>query len=107
MNKIQGAYWRVIASLLAMAAASGNAFASNASSGGQGMPWEAPLNTILASLQGPVARFFIITSIIITGIGFAFGEQGSGFKKFLGVVFGVSLVLGVVSFVNNLFGALF
>ena len=107
MTNLKGAYWRVIASLLATAAASGNALASNANSSGGGMPWDAPLMTLLQSLQGPVVRFFIFTAVIVTGLGFAFGEQGSGFKKFMGVVFGIALVLGVSSFINNLFGAAF
>lgn len=83
------------------------AFASAPSSGGSGMPWEGPLNTILQSIQGPVARVFILLAIIATGIGMAFGEQGSGFKKLMGICFGGSIVIAAVSFVSTLFGASF
>lgn len=88
-------------------AATSPAFASAPSAGGSGMPWEKPLDTILQSLQGPVARFFILAAIIVTGILMAFGEHGSGFKKVMGIAFGGSLVIGAISFVSSLFGASF
>ncbi|CAG9229914.1 membrane hypothetical protein [Paraburkholderia tropica] len=97
---------RSVAAVGVMVAASA-AHASSPSAGGSGMPWENPLNTILTSLQGPVARFGIIASIIITGILMAFGEHGSGFKKLMGIAFGGSIVVGVVAFVTALFGAAF
>lgn len=83
------------------------AFASSPSAGGSGMPWEGPLETILTSIQGPVARVFILMSIITCGLGMAFGEHGGGFKKVMGIAFGGSLVIGAVSFVSTLFGAAF
>jgi type IV secretory pathway VirB2 component (pilin) len=81
--------------------------ASSGSSGGSGMPWENPLNQILNSIQGPVARVMILLSIIATGVMMAFGEHGSGFKKVMGIAFGGSIVLGATSFVSSLFGAAF
>lgn len=86
-------------------AATSPAFASAPSAGGSGMPWEGPLDTILTSIQGPVARVFILISIIVCGIGMAFGEHGGGFKKVMGIAFGGSLVIGALSFVSTLFGA--
>lgn len=83
------------------------AFASSPSSGGSGMPWEGPLDQILTSIQGPVARVGILLAIIATGIMMAFGEHGSGFKKIMGIAFGGSIVIGAVSFVSTLFGAAF
>jgi len=83
------------------------ALASSVTSSGAGLSWEDPLDKILTSLRGPVARFFILAAIITTGLMMAFGEHGSGFKKLLGIVFGASMVLGVVSFVSTLFGASF
>lgn len=81
--------------------------AASPSSGGSGMPWEGPLNTILDSVQGPVARVFILISIIVCGLGMAFGEHGGGFKKIMGIAFGGAIVIGAVSFVSTLFGATF
>lgn len=92
---------------LFIAALTSPAFASSPSSGGSGMPWEGPLNTILSSIQGPVARVFILISIIVCGLGMAFGEHGSGFKKIMGIAFGGSIVIGAISFVSTLFGASF
>ncbi|WP_434152211.1 TrbC/VirB2 family protein (plasmid) [Methylocaldum gracile subsp. desertum] len=81
--------------------------ASTGGGGGTGLPWEGPLEKILASVQGPVARVFILIAIVVTGIMMAFGEHGSGFKKVMGIAFGGSIVLGAVSFVSTLFGAAF
>ena len=81
--------------------------AAGASGGGAGLPWEGPLQTLLNSIQGPVARVFILLAIIVTGIMTAFGEHGSGFKKIMGIAFGGSIVLGATSFVSTLFGATF
>lgn len=91
----------------AVLAATSTAFASSPSAGGSGMPWESPLETILTSIQGPVARVFILIAIVICGLGMAFGEHGGGFKKVMGIAFGGSLVIGAVSFVSTLFGATF
>lgn len=88
-------------------AATSPAFASSPSAGGSGMPWEGPLDTILTSIQGPVARVLILISIIVCGLGMAFGEHGGGFKKVMGIAFGGSLVIGALSFVSTLFGASF
>lgn len=90
---------------LMVAAISSPAFASSPSSSGSGLPWEGPLATILASIQGPVARVGILLAIIITGLMMAFGEHGSGFKKIMGIAFGGAIVIGAVSFVSTLFGA--
>lgn len=83
------------------------AFASAPSSQGSSMPWEGPLDMILRSIQGPVARVGILLAIIITGLMMAFGEHGSGFKKIMGIAFGGAIVMGAVSFVTALFGASF
>jgi len=83
------------------------AFASAPSSSGSSMPWEGPLDQILRSIQGPVARVGILLAIIITGLMMAFGEHGSGFKKIMGIAFGGAIVMGAVAFVTALFGASF
>jgi type IV secretory pathway VirB2 component (pilin) len=82
-------------------------YASAPSSTGSSLPWEAPLQTLLTSIQGPVARVFILVAIVITGLMTAFGEHGSGLRKVMGIAFGGSIVIGAVSFVTTLFGATF
>lgn len=106
MNYLKNKTAQMLAALTILAMTS-PAFASSPSAGGSGMPWEGPLDQILTSIQGPVARVFILIAIIATGIGMAFGEHGSGFKKVMGIAFGGSIVIGAVSFVSTLFGATF
>ena len=45
---------------------------------GSETPWEGPLDHILTSLSGPVARVIGVASIIITGLWIAFREGGGG-----------------------------
>ena len=40
---------------------------------GTNMPWEAPLQQILDSIQGPVAKVMSVIVIILTGLALAFG----------------------------------
>ena len=40
---------------------------------GSNMPWEAPLQSILDSIQGPVARIVAVIIIVITGLTFPLG----------------------------------
>ena len=83
------------------------AFAKDPDASTVAMPWEAPLEKILSSLRGGTAKILITLAIVLCGFGFAFGEQGSGFKKFLGMALGGSIVIMAVSFVADLFGASF
>ena len=48
---------------------------------GSNMPWEAPLQSILDSIQGPVARIVAVIIIIATGLTLAFGDTSGGFQK--------------------------
>ena len=72
-------------------------------SGGTGsLPWETPLNTIMESVSGPVARTIGIMAIVVTGLGLAFGEGGGGMRKMLWVVFGLSITFAATSLVSSL-----
>ena len=62
------------------------------------------MDRFLNFLQGPIVRFAAILAIVILGLGLAFAENGTGTRKILGVVFGLSLALFAVTFVNGLFG---
>lgn len=77
---------------------------SNAYAAGAGMPWEGPLDQILNSLAGPVARAIGVAAIIITGLGIAFGEGGGGMRKMLWVVFGLTIAFSATSFFLSFFG---
>src|SRR3546814_10792079 len=55
--------------------------ATSASASGSGMPWEAPLQQVLESVQGPVAKIIAVIIIITTGLTLAFGETSGGFRR--------------------------
>lgn len=79
-------------------------FPNLAFAAGSGMPWEGPLEQILASLSGPVARAIGVAAIIVTGLGIAFGEGGGGMRKMLWVVFGLTIAFSATSFFLSFFG---
>ena len=78
--------------------------ATSSHDAGSGMPWEAPLEQILASLTGPVAKIISVAAIVVTGLSIAFGEGGAGMKKLLWIVFGISMAFGASSFFLGFFG---
>jgi type IV secretion system protein TrbC len=71
---------------------------------GSNMPWEGPLQSILDSIQGPVAKIFAVLTIIITGLTLAFGDTSGGFRKLLQVVFGLTIAFAATSFFLTFFG---
>lgn len=72
--------------------------AGPAHAAGSGMPWEAPLASILASIEGPVARIVAVIIIIITGLSLAFGDTSGGFRRLVQIVFGLSIAFAATSF---------
>jgi type IV secretion system protein VirB2 len=77
--------------------------ASAACAAGSGMPWEAPLERILESVQGPVAKIVAVIIITVTGISLAFGDTSGGFRKMVQVVFGLSIAFAASSFFLSFF----
>lgn len=71
---------------------------STAEAAGTSMPWEAPLQAILDSIEGPVARIVAVLVITITGLTLAFGDTGGGFRKLVQIVFGLSIAFAATSF---------
>ncbi|HSV81116.1 MAG TPA: TrbC/VirB2 family protein [Ramlibacter sp.] len=72
--------------------------AGAAHAAGSNMPWEAPLQSILDSVQGPVARIVAVIIIIATGLTLAFGDTSGGFRKLVQIVFGLSIAFAASSF---------
>ena len=70
---------------------------------GSNMPWEAPLQSILDSVQGPVARIVAVIIIVITGLTLAFGDTSGGFRKLIQIVFGLSIAFAASSFFLTFF----
>lgn len=67
------------------------------------MPWETPLQTVAASITGPVAKALGIIAIAITGLGFAFSEGGSALRKGIGIVFGLAIAFTAATFLTSFF----
>ena len=74
------------------------AAASNARAAGSNMPWEQPLNQILQSVEGPVAKILAVIIIIVTGLTLAFGDTSGGFRRLIQIVFGLSIAFAASSF---------
>ena len=70
---------------------------------GSDMPWEAPLETILESIQGPVARIVAVIIIVVTGLTLAFGDTSGGFRRLIQIVFGLSIAFAASSFFLTFF----
>ena len=70
---------------------------------GSSMPWEGPLQSILDSIQGPVARIVAVIIIIATGLALAFGDTSGGFRKLIQIVFGLSIAFAASSFFLSFF----
>ena len=77
--------------------------AGTAKAAGSSMPWEGPLDTIMQSLSGPVAKAVGIIAIVLTGLGFAFAEGGSALRKGIGIVFGLAIAFTATTFISTFF----
>ena len=77
--------------------------ATSAEAAGSGMPWEAPLQKVLDSVQGPVAKIVAVIIIITTGLTLAFGETAGGFRRLVQIVFGLSIAFAASSFFLSFF----
>ena len=87
------------ASLVALASVlSAPAFAA-----GSNMPWEQPLNQVLQSVEGPVAKIVAVIIIIVTGLTLAFGDTSGGFRRLIQIVFGLSIAFAASSFFLSFF----
>jgi len=69
---------------------------------GSSMPWEAPLQSILQSIGGPVAKIIAVI-IIVTGLTLAFGDTSGGFRRLIQIVFGLSIAFAASSFFLSFF----
>ena len=76
---------------------------SSAHAAGSSMPWEQPLQQILDSIQGPVAKIMAVIVIIITGLSLAFGDTSGGFRRLIQIVFGLSIAFAASSFFLSFF----
>lgn len=85
--------------LVAFASLAAPAFAA-----GSGMPWEGPLQQIVDSITGPVARAAAVIAIVIAGVTIIFSEGGGGVRKLAFVGLGIAVMFAAVSFFLDFFG---
>lgn len=76
---------------------------AGAAAAGAGMPWETPLQTLVDSLTGPVARAIGIVSIVIFGATVALSE-GGGLRIVLGMILGLSIMFAAATWGLTFFG---
>jgi type IV secretion system protein VirB2 len=76
---------------------------ASAHASGSSMPWEAPLQSILQSIEGPVAKIIAVIVIISTGLALAFGDTSGGFRRLIQIVFGLSIAFAASSFFLSFF----
>jgi type IV secretion system protein VirB2 len=88
---------------LALAIAVQSMLVTSAYAAGTNMPWEQPLQQILDSIQGPVAKIVAVIVIIMTGLTLAFGESAGGFRRLIQIVFGLSIAFAASSFFLSFF----
>ena len=74
-----------------------------ANAAGSNMPWEQPLQQILQSIEGPVAKIMAVIIIIITGLTLALGDASGGFRRLVQIVFGLSIAFAASSFFLSFF----
>ncbi|MBV8849552.1 MAG: TrbC/VIRB2 family protein [Methylobacteriaceae bacterium] len=90
-------------SILLAGALLGITIASAAQAAGTGMPWEQPLQQVLDSVQGPVAKIMAVAVIVLTGLTLAFGETAGGFRRLIQIIFGLSIAFAASSFFLSFF----
>ncbi len=78
-------------------------FSTAAQAAGSNMPWEQPLQQILQSIEGPVAKIIAVIIIITTGLTLAFGDTSGGFRRLVQIVFGLSIAFAASSFFLSFF----
>lgn len=89
---------------LAVFGAAFAAVAAPAHAAGSGMPWEGPLEQIVDSITGPVARAAAVIAIVIAGVTIIFSEGGGGVRKLAFVGLGIAIMFAAVSFFLDFFG---
>ncbi|MEH0194320.1 TrbC/VirB2 family protein [Caulobacter sp. CCNWLY153] len=89
----------ILASLTSML----SLLSAQAYAAGSSMPWEEPLQKILESIEGPVAKIIAVVIIIMTGLALAFGDSTGGTRRLIQIVFGLSIAFAASSFFLSFF----
>lgn len=76
---------------------------SPAHAAGSNMPWEQPLQQVLQSVEGPVAKIIAVIIIVTTGLTLVFGDNSGGFRRLIQIIFGLSIAFAASSFFLTFF----
>ena len=90
--------------MFAAVAALAMSAAAPAYAAGSGMPWEGPLEQVVDSITGPVARAAGVIAIVIAGVTIAFSEGGGGVRKLAWAGLGIAIMFAAVSWGLTFFG---
>jgi len=96
-TRVRVTQFLIVGALVIVGTVAAMASGTGGGAGGGGMPWEGPLDQLLTSLTGPVARVIGAIGIIGLGIGIAFSEGGSMMRKALFVVLGLTIAFNAMS----------
>ncbi len=78
-------------------------FAPAAHASGSSTPWEQPLQQILQSIEGPVAKIIAVIIIIVTGLTLAYVDTSGSFRRLIQIVCGLSIAFTASSFFLSFF----
>jgi hypothetical protein len=67
--------------------------------------WNSLLNTLAVDLSNPFCHWAIFICLILSGVGWARSEQGSGMRKLTAVAFAGSVALGALQACQYIFVA--
>lgn len=68
------------------------------------LPWQGPLESVVSSINGPVAKAICLVAICVSGVMMALGEGGPMGRKAGQLIFGISLAAFAATIVSDLFG---
>ncbi|MGH6951875.1 MAG: TrbC/VirB2 family protein [Vitreimonas sp.] len=95
---------RGVGRILAFAAFASLVLVNPAFASGSGMPWEGPLEQIVDSITGPVARAAGVIAIVVAGAAVMFSQGGGGIKRLAEVGLGIAIVFSAATFFLDFFG---
>jgi type IV secretion system protein VirB2 len=67
-----------------------------------GLPWEQPLQKLVDSMSGPVAKLVGVLSVTMFGLMLAFSD-GAGLRWAMGILFGLAIAFAATTFVVSFF----
>src|SRR5262245_20451744 len=69
-----------------------------------GMPWDTPLQNILANVTGPTAGVVVILAVALFCASLMFGAAGGLMQWAMGIILGCSILIAANTFILPFFG---